>query len=48
MVYVTCLASMTDRDLQQDCPAGCLTIGGLHLNTVQPPAYESLADRSIC
>jgi hypothetical protein len=48
MVYVTCLASMTDRDLQVRLPAGCLTIGGLHLNTVQRPAYESPADRSIC
>src|SRR5260370_28012187 len=29
-------------------PRGCLTIGGLHQNTVQRPAYESLARRSIC
>ena len=34
-VWVTCLVSMTDRSLQKDCPAGCLTIGGLHRNTVQ-------------
>src|SRR5271170_8123204 len=34
MVCVTCLVSMTDRGLQRDCPAGCLTISGLHQNTV--------------
>src|SRR5258708_29981411 len=28
-------------------PRGCLTIGGLHQNTVQRPAYESLACGSI-
>jgi hypothetical protein len=47
MVCATCLVSMTDRSLQRDCPAGGLTIGGLHQNTVQRQAYESAADGSI-
>jgi hypothetical protein len=47
MVCETCLARFTGRDLQLDCPAGCLTIGGLHLSTVQALAYESPRSRSI-
>jgi hypothetical protein len=32
---IVSLASVAGRGLQRDCPAGCLTIGGLHPNTVQ-------------
>ena len=47
MDCVPCQASMTTRDSQLDCHAGCLTIGGLHQNTVQRSAYEVPGGRSI-